>query len=189
MKVVFINAVCGTGSTGRIVMDLYTVLKQKGCQAKIAYGDGNVKGINNEDLFKINNKIGYYSHNAFSRITDRAGFYSSIQTKRLIKWIDRENPDIVHLHNLHGYYLNIKMLFSYLRKTERKVIWTLHDCWAFTGHCSYFSYVGCEKWRTECKECVQKTLYPQSILFDQSRRNYKEKKELLQNIFWKLLLC
>ena len=101
--------------------------------------------------------------------------------------LEAEKPDVIHLHNIHGFYLNIEILFRYLKNSEIPIVWTLHDCWPFTGHCAYFDYVGCNKWKKECYQCVQKrTAYPYSLIFDRSRENYNRKKELftgLKNLY------
>lgn len=182
MKVLIINAVCGTGSTGRIVSDMYSLLTQQGNDVKVAYGIGCAKGVPEKDCIKISSKIDYYVHNALSRITDRAGFYSMRHTLKLIRFMDEFHPDLVQLHNIHGYYINIKLLFNYFRNNDIPVVWTLHDCWAFTGHCVYFSYAQCEKWKTQCQQCPLSCNYPQSIVFDRSKHNYIQKRELIKNI-------
>lgn len=182
MRIFLVNSVCGTGSTGRIVTDIANILIEEGDEIKIAYGIGKASGIESRYTVKINNKIGYYIHNILSRITDRAGFYSPIATKKLIDEIEKFKPDLVHLHNLHGYYVNVKSLFEYLKKINIPVIWTLHDCWAITGHCTHFLYVHCEKWKDGCNSCIQKCEYPKSYIRDQSRRNYMEKKQLFTSI-------
>jgi glycosyltransferase involved in cell wall biosynthesis len=101
---------------------------------------------------------------------------SNYSTKKLINKIIEASPDIIHLHNVHGYYLNVKLLFDFLADYNKPVVWTLHDCWSFTGHCAYFSYVGCDKWKSGCKNCPQKKSYPASILLDNSNKNYTQKK-------------
>ena len=90
--------------------------------------------------------------------------------------VEELDPDIIHLHNIHGYFLNVELLFDYLKLADKPVIWTLHDCWAFTGHCSHFDYIGCDKWKTGCFDCPQKREYPKSVLFDNSRDNFIRKK-------------
>ena len=130
-------------------------------------------------------KIGVYTHGVLSRITDRAGFYSKADTKKLIIKLEAIDPDVVHLHNIHGYYVNIELLFEWLVKRNQTTIWTLHDCWAFTGHCSHFSFVNCEQWKTMCScdyPCPQKHEYPKSLLLDNSRRNYKDKKRIFTSL-------
>lgn len=177
-KILLINAVCGIGSTGRIVADLWKTLKDNGYEAKVAFGVGRGFFVDEQDQFKFNNKLGYYWHNALSRITDRAGFYSSIPTLILLHFIDRFKPDLIHLHNLHGYYINIRLLFNYIKRHNIPVVWTLHDCWAFTGHCTHFIMHGCEKWKTGCGECQFLDEYPQSWFVDRSKRNYQLKRHL-----------
>ena len=176
MKVLLINAVCGTGSTGRIVADIWNALKDQGHEAKVAYGVGQGRIVPIEDQICFNDKVGYYTHNLFAKITDKTGMYSKYQTKALLKKIDEFQPDIIHLHNLHGYYINYPILFEYLAKKDIPVVWTLHDCWAFTGHCAHFSYIQCSKWMDMCSNCPQKNMYPKSFLVDRSTKNYKAKK-------------
>lgn len=175
-RVLFINSVCGDGSTGRIVTELYRYLENVGYDCLIAYGRKNA--LEEFKTIKIGCQFSVYLHGILSRITDRHGFYSIIATKRFLRKVDKYKPDIVHLHNIHGYYINIKLLFKYLSKNSIPIIWTLHDCWAFTGHCAAFDAVDCNKWRTLCMECPQKRIYPASVLMDASKRNYLQKKEL-----------
>ena len=179
MKVLQINTVCGTGSTGRIAVDLYKALESKEHECLIAYGRGNAPdGIKS---YRVGNDADMHYHALMTRITDKTGFYSTKATEKLIKIIAEYTPDIIHLHNLHGYYINLEILFNYLAKINKPIVWTLHDCWAFTGHCAYFDYVNCSKWKTGCFECPQKKNYPKSILFDNSRWNYKKKRKLFSS--------
>ena len=182
MKVLFVNVVCGVGSTGRIVTDLCNVLRAEGHSCLVAYGYGQSRGIPEEDTIRTVSKMGYYAHNALSRLSDHAGFYSSEATRRLIDRIEKYDPDIVHLHNLHGYYLNIEILFDYLRSAGKPVVWTLHDCWAFTGHCAYFDAVGCEQWKTGCSCCSQLRTYPHCYLNGDVARNYERKKAAFSGV-------
>lgn len=183
MKVLLINSVCGTGSTGRIVTDLHDIIKKSGGDAKIAFGIGNVNRVDVTDTFYFGSKFDYYIHNILSKITDRAGFYSKKNTRKLIKFIKEYNPDIIHLHNLHGYYLNVKILFEYLSKCNKPVVWTLHDCWAFTGHCAHFTQNGCYKWKEGCYKCSEtKNRYPRSYVLDRCKKNYLEKRFLFTNV-------
>ncbi|MBE5756526.1 MAG: glycosyltransferase [Clostridiales bacterium] len=181
MKVLFINTVYGRGSTGRIVAELGEKLVSEGDDFAVAYGRG--KKVKGENVYFIGNKITYYWHALLSRFTDRAGFYSKFATKRLIKFIKKYNPDVIHLHNLHGYYLNIKILFDFIKdEFNGKVVWTLHDCWAFTGHCTHFSFIKCDKWKSGCFNCDGKKSYPSSIFKDNSKKNYLQKKEIFSNV-------
>lgn len=177
MRVLFINTVYGKGSTGRIIKDLGNSIVKDGGEFCVAFGRGECN--ENINSYRIGEKKDYMLHALLSRFTDRSGFYSSAPTKRLVDFIKHYNPDIIHLHNLHGYYLNIKILFEYLKNEFKgKIVWTLHDCWGFTGHCPHFTYKKCYKWQTECFACPEKSGYPKSVLADCSNRNYLEKKEL-----------
>lgn len=180
MKILQINSVCGVGSTGRIATDLYKVLEEQGHECKIAYGRGTApKGI---DSIKIGSNLDNYMHVLKTRVFDKHGFGSVSSTMKFIEDVKEYDPDIIHLHNIHGYYINIEILFNYLKEANKPVIWTLHDCWAFTGHCAYFDYVGCDKWKNGCNKCPQKEGYPTSKVFDNSKLNYEKKRELFTSI-------
>lgn len=179
-RVMFINTVATNNSVARIVTGLYDTLEAHGYECLIAYARGDApEGYR---YYQIGTDTDVYIHGGMSRITDRQGFYSTQATKALIKVIEDYNPDIIHLHNVHGYYLNVRVLFDYLHDVRRKVIWTLHDCWAFTGHCSHFEYIGCTKWQTCCDSCEQLNEYPKSMIMDNSRRNFLEKKVLFTGL-------
>ena len=182
MKVLMINSVCGIRSTGRICTDLADALTEKGHTVKIAYGRENVPEKYMKYAVRINTDLDVKLHGIRSRLLDDTGFGSRKATENFIKWIKEYDPDVIHLHNLHGYYINIDVLFRYLAEAKKKVIWTLHDCWAFTGHCAYFSYAGCEKWKSGCFECPQKKEYPKSLIIDNSKKNWILKKELFTSI-------
>ena len=180
MKILQINSVCGVGSTGRIATDLYKVIEEAGHECVIAYGRGTApEGIK---TIKIGTNFDNYMHVAKTRIFDKHGFGSTKATKEFIKKVEEYDPDVIHLHNIHGYYINIKILFDYLRRANKRVVWTLHDCWAFTGHCAYFDYVECSKWKEGCKDCTQKKEYPNSLLIDNSEWNFNKKKEMFTGI-------
>lgn len=182
MKILMINSVCGIGSTGRMCTDLAVALEKQGHQVKIAYGRKTVPRQFEQYAVRIGNDISLITHILKARWSDRCGFGSKRETREFIKWIKDYNPDVIHLHNLHGYYVNLELLFDYLRTCEKKIIWTLHDCWSFTGHCAHFDYVGCEKWKFKCENCPQRTHYPKSYMVDCSKVNYKKKKELFTSI-------
>ena len=121
-----------------------------------------------------------YCHAIQSLLFDRDGLGSVKATKRLIDVIKEINPDVVQIHNLHGYYINYKLLFEYLNSTDIPVVMTLHDCWAFTRHCVHFVTVGCEKWKYGCYDCELKAIYPKrTLLFDRSKRNFERKKSII----------
>lgn len=181
MKVLQINSVCGLGSTGRITNDIDSKLKENNIESYIAYG--RETSIKNEHTLIIGGKLDYYVHGGLTRLFDtHAQFGSRTATKRFIEQVKKIDPDVIHLHNIHGYYLNIKILFDYLRISCKPVIWTLHDCWGFTGHCSHFSYAQCDKWIEGCHNCLQTRSYPASVLIDNSKRNYRIKRNLFTSL-------
>jgi len=180
MKIVQINASVNTGSTGRIAEEIGRLLIKNGHESYIAYGRGNRPSASK--LIKIGNNWEQELHGLQTRLFDRHGFGSRLATEKFIKEVRRFNPDIIHLHNIHGYYLNIEVLFSYLRSVNKPVVWSLHDCWPFTGHCSYFDFVRCDKWKMQCYACPNKHGYPSSWLLDRSKNNYIRKKELFTGL-------
>jgi len=176
MKVLQINSVCGYGSTGRIATDIHNILTEQGHKSYVAYGRGEAR--NCETSIKIGSNYDVYKHVALTRVFGKHGFGSKKATIEFIDKVKKLDPDIIHLHNIHGYYINIELLFKYLKEANKPVVWTLHDCWAFTGHCAYFDYIGCDKWKDRCYNCLQKNSYPKSIFIDNSNYNYERKKEL-----------
>lgn len=181
MKVLFINTVYERGSTGRIVKDIGQRLEREGHEYMVAYGRGEVSF--DPHCYRIGNTLSVGMHVLMARLLDGAGFYSRHATQKLVAFIREYQPDVIHLHNLHGYYLNIAVLFDYLkREYTGQVVWTLHDCWAFTGHCTYYSYAQCDKWKKCCHNCPEKKRYPTSILLDCSDRNFKLKKALFTGV-------
>ena len=182
IKVVEINVTCGKGCTGRIACQIADIVVQNGGESTVAYGRGYYSKSCNVPSIRIGSDIGVYIHAGLSRLTDRQGFYSKKATGKLVKYLKEYAPDIIHLHNLHTYYLNVPILFNFLKEYDKPVIWTLHSCWPFTGHCTYFDYIGCVKWRTGCYSCPQKMKYPKSLVLDQSKRNWEEKKQLFSSV-------
>jgi hypothetical protein len=182
MKVLMINSVCGIKSTGRIATDLADMLTEKGHMVKIAYGREEIPEKYKEYAVRIGNEWDVRLHALEARLFDNAGFGSKKATLKFLEWVREFAPDIIHLHNLHGYYINVELLFKFLKEYKKPVIWTLHDCWAFTGHCAHFDLCKCYKWKTECHKCPQKKEYPASILLDNSRKNYRNKKKAFQGV-------
>lgn len=176
-----INVVCGIRSTGRICTDLAVTLEAQGHDVKIAYGRGTVPVQFQKYAVRIGTDIDIKLHGVKARLLDGAGFGSKKATEQFIDWVKEYNPDVIHLHNLHGYYVNIDILFNYLRTSGKRIIWTLHDCWAFTGHAAYCEATNCERWITGCRNCPKKNDYPRSLI-DQSSRNWKRKKMLLRGV-------
>lgn len=182
MRVLEINVVCGIRSTGRICTDLADVLHKEGHQCMIAYGREKVPEKYKQYTIKIGNDIDVNWHVLMSRLFDRSGFESKRATEKLIKKIKTYDPDIIHLHNIHGYYINIKILFDYLKKSGKKIIWTLHDCWSYTGHCSYYTVAKCEQWKEQCLHCSQIKEYPACILKGNVKKNYNRKKDIFTGV-------
>ncbi|MBE0675144.1 MAG: glycosyltransferase [Bacteroidales bacterium] len=180
MKVIQINTSVNAGSTGRIMEDLGRLLMVNGHESYCAYG--RVSNGSKSLLIKVGNRKDLLLHIARTRITDRHGFGSTDATRSLIQNIDGIKPDIIHLHNIHGYYLNIRVLFEYLKESNTPLVWTFHDCWPFTGHCSYFDNVNCFKWQSECHNCPNLRGYPASWLADSSRKNFNQKRELFTGL-------
>ena len=175
MKVVQINTFPNK-ATGNIMMNIHKYLIENGHESYVVWGRG--RRAQNKYEICMSTKLDVIFHVAYTRIFDRTGFASWHATKQLLKKIDKINPDIIHLHNIHGYYINIKLLFKYIKEKKKNVVWTLHDCWPLTGHCAYFDMIGCDKWISCCHDCVQVKSYPSSLLIDNSKWNYNEKKEL-----------
>lgn len=177
-KIVQINSVCN-GSTGKIMSDIAKKTQELGHQTYCFFGRGNPKKDIN--CIKIETKFEFLLHALIARLGFN-GRGSFLATKRLVKKLKKINPDVIHLHNIHGYYINLKVLFNYLKKEYRgKIIWTLHDCWTFTGHCAYFTISKCEKWKTNCKKCPNLKAYPREII-DRTKKEYKLKKELFTGL-------
>ena len=179
MKYVQINSV-PHGSTGGIMCKLHRELLAAGEDSYICWGRGRDPQDSTE--FKFATQAGWIADAAISVIGGKAGFHSKAATKRLLAKLDEIDPDVVHLHNIHGFYLNIEMLFEWLMSHRCHVNWTLHDCWAFTGHCSYFTAVGCEQWKTECVDCCQAWTYPHTFSKASCKWNYEQKKRIFTQL-------
>jgi glycosyltransferase involved in cell wall biosynthesis len=176
LKLLQINTTVNSGSTGRIAEEIGKLVMQQGQESFIAFGRGHRPSASK--TIRIGNGWDFRLHALKTRFFDLHGFGSVKSTRAFIETVNKINPDIIHLHNIHGYYLNVKVLFNYLKETHKPVVWTFHDCWPFTGHCSYFDGVNCFKWETECHHCPNKKGYPPSWFLDNSRNNYHRKKDL-----------
>ena len=177
MKIVQINSVCGSGSTGKICVAVSELLTKQRVENYILYALGN----SNDPLAKKYMSSGDARLQALkSRIFGNYGFQSKKATKRLIRELDEILPDIVHLHNLHSHNAHLGLLFSYLKEKKIKVFWTFHDCWAFTGYCTYYDMVGCDRWKTSCKNCPAKKRF--SWFFDRSHDLLLKKKQLFSGL-------
>lgn len=178
-----INSNAVIGSTGRIADQLGDLAIQNGWVSYIAYG--RHVGKSKSHLIKIGNKVSIGFHFLFSRLFDRHGFGSYFATQRFIRKVKKIKPDIVHLHNIHGYYINVKLLFQYLDEADIPIVWTLHDFWTITGHCAYIPQ-NCTAWKNGCNECKCNNTYPKSII-NNSSDNWK-KKRLLFNLPDKIVI-
>ena len=179
MKIVQINTF-PYKATGTIMLNLHNILLQNGHDSYVAWGRG--RNANDDREIVIKDDIGVKIHGLYTRLTDRTGFASIRATKKLIWYLDKIKPDIIHLHNVHGYYINIELLFKYIKDKKIKVVWTLHDCWAMTGHCAWFDMAACNKWKTGCSKCTQLRDYPASSLIDGSQFNWNKKRELFTGL-------
>lgn len=179
MKIVQVNTFPNK-STGNIMMNIHKMLTEEGHDSYVCWGRGRNAESDHEIVIKDN--LGVRLHGLYTRLFDRTGFASNRATKKLLHHLDGIAPDIVHIHNLHGYYINIEMLIKYIKQHNIKVVWTLHDCWAFTGHCAYFSMCECEKWKTGCCDCEQLDTYPASWKIDSSRWNWSKKKNIFNGM-------
>ena len=169
---------CGIGSTGRICAELAENFEKSGDEVKIAYGrSSEVPDKYRKYALRIGSNFGVKINALKTRLFDNEGFNAKKATKRFLMWADDYNPDLIWLHNLHGYYINIELLFDWIKsRPNMQVKWTLHDCWAFTGHCTHFTVIKCEKWQTQCINCPQRKQYPKSLLLDNCKWNYNKKK-------------
>lgn len=179
-NIVFINSV-GYGSTGKIVRALAEVCGIHEYSTYVCLPKGRHNKENGKNIILFGNRLSEDSHIILSRITGKSGVYSYFATKGLIKKLKEIKPDILHLHNLHSSFINLPLLFKYIKQNNVKVVWTLHDCWAFTGHCPHFTMVKCDKWKIGCYNCPQYKSYPQSF-FDNSKKMYRLKKKWFTGI-------
>ena len=176
-----INSSLNYGSTGRICENIGLIAKNDGWDVYQAHG---VKYARRSQLktYPVCSRLAEWKHTFFSLLFDAHGLASVSETKRLTDWIKEISPDVIHLHNLHGYYLNYKHLFEFLSEYDVPIVWTLHDLWPITGHCAHFDYVNCNKWRSECENCQQLSGYPRSLCIDNSNRNFKIKKKAFTSV-------
>lgn len=180
MRVLFINVWCGVGSHGKIAAEQADKFTSEGHEVKIAYGrTSRIPDKYKHYAIRIGSTFDTYTHALLTRLTDKNGFYSKHATRKFLRWADEFNPDLLWLHNIHGYYINVEMLFNWIKaRPSMKVYWTLHDCWSFTGHCAW---AFCDKWQTHCEKCAYKNEYPTSIR-DNSYENFERKRELFTGI-------
>ena len=176
-----INSTLNLGSTGRIAEQISLMAEVQGWNCYIAHGARYVNASKIHSI-QIGTKWGNILHAIMGEYFGLHGFGSTLATYMFMRKVKKINTDVIHLHNRHGYYINIAILFRYLAKANIPVIWTLHDCWSFTGHCTHFESHGCYKWKTECGHCPLLMLQYKSRLIDRSKRNFLIKKNLYSQI-------
>lgn len=181
MKLLVINSVCGIGSTGRIGASIASDYERLGWEVKFAYGREIYVPENCRTWgVRIGDRLTVKLHGLLTRVFDwhGAGLCSRCATKRFLKWAEAWSPDVVWLHNLHGYYINYELLFAWIKRhPEIEVKWTLHDCWAFTGHCAYFTVANCDRWKAGCYGCLDKKAYPATLGLSAAKANWERKKK------------
>lgn len=183
MRALLINAVCGIRSTGRICTDIAKDLEKQGYEVKIAYGRETVPEQYQKYAVRIGNNVDAYWHALMARLFDQRGYWSRIATKKFLKWAEKYDPDLLWLHNLHDYFINIEMLFDWIKsRPQMEVKWTQHDCWAFTGHCFHFTVAKCYQWKDRCTNCPEKAPFPQDSLLNQCKRNFDRKKKAFSGV-------
>ena len=183
-KLLQINPVLRTNtSTGRIVQEIGELAIKEGWDSYVAYSGGR-DGLKpcKSKLIPVGGKADVAFHGLWTRLTDRHGLASWSATRRFIDEIKALKPDVIHIHNIHGYFLNYKILFDFLAQSDIPVVWTVHDCWLYTGHCYHYAAAGCYKWQSLCEDCPQKFEFPASYFVDRSRQNYLDKKEAFTSV-------
>ena len=167
-------------STGKIMRELGELAQAAGWESYIAYSRAR-DGVpqHSSKLIPVGSKFDLLVHWLATRLFDAHGLASRRATWQLIRRIGEIDPDVVHIHNVHGYFLNYPLLLDYLAERGKPVVWTVHDCWLFTGHCYHYAAAGCDKWQTQCHDCPQKLAFPTSWLMDRSRRNFEAKRQAL----------
>lgn len=173
-KILQINITANWGSHGKIAEGIGLMAIQEGWESHIAYGRWMNPSASH--LYHIGNYWDEAIHGIATRIFDYHGLMSKGATRKLVRHIAQIQPDIIHLHNIHGYYLNYPMLFRYLKESSIPVVWTLHDCWSYTGHCAHYMFAGCQKWQDHCHHCPAKAAYPCSLWADRSYNNFEQKQ-------------
>ena len=174
MRILEINTV-NFGSTGHIMLRIADLARSEGHEAVCCFYARRNKPADADTIY-IGNKISHNLHKKYSKYTGYNGRLSIISTWNFLRKVKKFNPDIIHLHNLHDRFINVPMLFKFIKKNNIKVIWTLHDCWSFTGQCVHFTIAGCDKWKTGCHDCPQIHVYPASNV-DRTKKMWELKKK------------
>ncbi len=179
MKVLQINATYGVGSTGLIVRDIASEIEKEGGQAYFAYQKA-IKHVQNG--YQVGNPLDWKIHALLCRIFGKQAYFSKWATKKLIKYIAKIKPDVIHLHNLHSNYVNLKVLIEYIAQNDFATVITLHDCWFFTGKCFHYADIGCNGFMKNCENCPKKKERPQSLFYDRAKDVLNDKITLLKSI-------
>lgn len=177
MKILFIDVNCKNSSTGKIVYDLYTQCTADGHEAAICYGRGPL--LDEPNIYRFSGILEVYYHALMTRLTGLTGYFSFFSTRRLINYIEKFKPDVVHVHELHAYFVNYLPVIKYLKKNNIKTVWTFHCEFMYTGKCGH-AYE-CEKWKTECGHCPNLRDYPASLLFDFTKKMFNDKKKAFKD--------
>ncbi len=180
-RLLIINVALNWGSTGKIVEGIGTLAQKQGWEVVVAHG-ARYKNLSYLLSIQVSSKVGEWVHFVESSLFDAQGQGSRCETKRFLKELDDIKPDLVHIHNIHGCFINYPLLFNYLKEHNIPVVWTLHDCWAMTGHCTHFMLTNCVKWQTGCSHCPQKRTFPKTYMLDRSEQNYSLKKSLFTSM-------
>lgn len=176
-----IDSCLGKGSTGRITESIGLIMKRLGWDCYVVHGD-RYAGETKLESMKTVSRVQEYLHALGSILFDRHGLFSSSQTRRIMEKVRDMKPDIIQLHCVHGYYINYEILFEFLHEMDVPVVWTFHDCWAFTGHCAHFDFAGCDKWKTGCYACELLKEYPRSVFIDNSKDNWLRKRKSFTSV-------
>ena len=183
-KLIQINPVIRqTTSTGRIMLEIADLAMCDGWDCYVAYSGGrDGHHVCAPATVPVGGKLSVVWHGILTRLFDRHGLGSKVATRRFVRKLKEIDPDVIHIHNIHGYFLNYQILFRYLSTCGKPVVWTVHDCWLFTGHCYHYDSVGCEKWKEGCNHCPQKTAFPSSYIVDRSKQNYRDKRQAFLSV-------
>lgn len=180
MKIIQIDVACNVTSTGKIAEGIGLKILEHGGESHIAYGRYSTQS--RSQMYKIGTTLDTIFHGLVTRLFDLHGLASIYRTKKLCKLISEIEPDVIHLHCIHGYYLNYEILFDFVNLHNYPVVWTQHDCWSFTGHCAYFELAQCFKWKNSCSSCPLIKEYPKSLFVDNSNFNYELKRKLFTSV-------
>lgn len=179
MRILLINAVFGYSSTGTIVKFLFENINMQKDEPTVLCMDST---LNDDRIINVKKGLESHLHAGMSRLFGFQGFWSYFSSKRIIRKIRKQNPDIIHIHNLHSNFINLPLLLKYCARHNKPLVVTLHDCWYFTGKCYHFEDVGCQKWKQSCGQCPKRKLDIPSLLCDSSHATFILKKKLFNNI-------